>query len=321
MELKLKFVFIDDAKYWRSILGGLVCAALTVALPMIAMTRGALQNINVLTWDERILINLAVVFGAITAGTAHKTAAHFPSTIKGKTTLPSNWKEALGLVKRTIVSHQAFLLLQTTVLLNTAAAVLCKRISATRIAGSSETELVVSTLGLLVFIGGGLLLGLSLIYKPDAANEKVVEATQARSGNGSGNGGGNGNGNGNGNGKVHQKTIDKTNDKETESNDITSEDSPETPQPESDSHPPGESKSGKVIAPPLVQYPELSAWLLIIGGISLVENVWMPLLSLPGIVVGMKWYLNGRSSAAMFAGDGEQLDISKARWKIVPYVY
>lgn len=288
---------------------------------MIAMTRGALQNINVLAWDERILINLAVVFGAITAGAAHKTAAHFPPTIKEKITAPSNWKEALGLVKRTIANHQAFLLLQTTVLLNTAAAVLCKRISATKIASTNEAELVVSTLGLLVFICGGLLLGLSLIYKPDAANEKVVEVTQPRSGNGSGNGGGNGNGNGNGNGKVHQKTVDDTSDKETKSSDITNEDSQETPHQESDSHPLVESKSERVIAPPLVQYPDLSAWLLIIGGISLVENVWMPLLSLPGIVVGMKWYLNGRASAAMFAGDGEQLDISTARWKIVPYVY
>lgn len=298
----MKFVFIDDAKYWRSILGGLVCAALTVALPMIAMTRGALQNIDVLAWDERILINLAVVFGAITAGAAHKTAAHFPSTIKGKTALPSNWKDAMGLVRRTIANHQAFLLLQTTVLLNTAAAVLCKRISATKIASTNEAELIVSTLGLLVFVCGGLLLGLSLIYKPDAAHEKVVEVTQARSGNGSGNG----NGNGNGNGKAANKTIEEMS---------------ETPHGKVDSNAQEKVKADRVKAPPLVQYPELSAWLLIIGGTSLVENVWMPLLSLPGIVVAMKWYLNGRSSAAQFAGDGEQLEISQARWKIVPFIF
>lgn len=282
----MKLVFFDDAKYWRSILGGLVCAAITVALPIMTMTRGALHNINVLSWDERILINLAIVFGAITAGAAHKTASHFPTGIKEKATKVGSLREFLGFLRTTIFHHRAFLLLQAAVFLNTAAAVLCKRISITKVGTTSEIELIVSTLGLIVFACGGVLLGLSVIYKPLNANEKVVEATQSHNTNGSGNG------NGNGNGKVHHE---------------------ETLLQESQ---PAHSK-----ALPLVQYPDLSAWLVIISGISLVENAWMPLLSLPGIVVAMKWYLNGKATATQFAGDGEQLDISKTRWKVVPFIY
>lgn len=282
----MKLVFFDDAKYWRSILGGLVCAAVTVALPIISMTRGALHNINVLSWDERILINLAVVFGAITAGAAHKTASHFPSRIKENAAKVGSLKELLVLLQTTVSHHRAFLLLQSTVFLNTAAAVLCKRISITKIGTTSEAEFVVSTLGLIVFACGGVLLGLSVIYKPLNANEKVVEATLSHSGNGSGNG------NGNGNGKVHHDdTVLKDN------------------------------RTARSKALTLVQYPDLSAWLVIISGIALVENAWMPLLSLPGIVVAMKWYLNGRAAASQFAGDGEQLDISKTRWKVVPFIY
>ncbi len=283
--MKVQF---SDAKYWRSILGGLICAAMTVAFPIICMTRGALHNINVLAWDERILINLAIVIGAITAGAAYKTAAHIQPSIEEKVSKPNNIREFAGWLKKRIGKHKAFLLLQSTVLLNTAAAVLCKRISVTQIAGGSEAELVVSALGLLLFAAGGLLLGLSLISRPLKANEKVVEATHGHSANGSGNGAGNGNGNG----KPHAEAPDK--DKSVLS----------------------QSK-----ALPLVQFPELSAWLVIIAGIALVENAWMPLLSLPGILVAMKWYLNDRPSAIHFAGDGAELDVSNARWKIVPYLY
>ncbi len=278
-----------DAKYWRSILGGLVCAALTIAFPIISMTRGALHHINVLGWNERILINLAIVFGAITAGAAYKTLSRFPAGIKEKAKKPGDLKELLQLVKRVITKHRAFLLMQLTLLLNTAAAVLCKRISITQIGTTSEAQIVVSTLGLIVFACGGLLLGLSIIYRPLKATEKVVEATHVHNSDGSGNG----SGNGNGNGKVHHADAKPAVE--------------------------GSKALGKPL--PLVQYPELSAWLVIITGISLVENAWMPLLSLPGILVGMKWYLNSRSVAMQFAGDGAELDVSKARWKIVPYIY
>jgi hypothetical protein len=288
----LKFELIDgfaDAKYWRSILGGLLCAALTVAFPIISMTKGALKNINLLSWDERILINLAIVFGAITAGASYKTIARFPQAVIEKKKRPSNLKEAVGWIIATLETHKAFLLLQATVLLNTAAAVLCKRISVMQIGKSGDVELLVSTFGLVTFACGGLLLGLSVIYRPLKATEKVVEATQGHSGgNSSGNGGSNGNGNGNGKDPGHLAV---------------------------------ETKAAGTKPLPLVQYPELSAWLIIIASISLVENAWMPLLSLPGILVGMKWYLAGKAATAQFAGDGEELDVSKARWKIVPYVY
>lgn len=288
MKLGLNDLF-TDAKYWRSILGGLVCAALTVAFPIVAITKGALKNINLLSWDERILINLAIVFGAITAGAAYKTVSRFPEAVREKKTKPSNFKELVVWLKSTIASHRAFLLLQFTVLLNTAAAVLCKRISVTQIGAKGDVELVVSTLGLLIFASGGLLLGLSVIYRPLKATEKVVEATHGHTGgNGSGNGSGNGKGNGNGKEPVHS----------TE-----------------------ETKQAESKALPLVQYPELSAWLVIIASIALVENSWMPLLSLPGILVAMKWYLAGKSASVQFAGDGEELDVSKARWKIVPFIY
>ena len=287
MKLGLNELF-SDAKYWRSILGGLFCAALTVAVPIVTMTKGALKNINLLSWDERILINLAIVFGAITAGAAYKTVSRFPEPVKEKKTKPSNLKEFLLSVKSTIAGHKAFLLLQFTVLLNTAAAVLCKRISVTQIGSKGDLELVVSTLGLIVFTLGGLLLGLSVIYRPLKATEKVVEATHGHTGgNGSGNAG-NGKGNGNGNDPGHSAN---------------------------------ESQQSESKPLPLVQYPELSAWLVIIASIALVENAWMPLLSLPGILVAMKWYLTGKSASVQFAGDGEQLDVSKARWKIVPYIY
>lgn len=253
------------------------------------MTRGALRNINVLSWDERIMINLAVVIGAITAGAAYKTVAHFPDALEEKPVKLNNLKELSGWLKKLITKHKAFLLLQAAVLLNTAAAVLCKRISVTKIAATSDAEMFVSTFGLLLFAGGGLLLGLSVIYRPLKASQKVVEATHAHSANGSANGGGNGTGNGNGNGKPHAAATETI------------------------------VESTKPL--PLVQYPELSAWLVIIAGVALVENSWMPLLSLPGILVGMKWYLSGNPASRQFAGDGEQLDISKARWKIVPFVY
>jgi len=293
----LKFGSIDafsDAKYWRSILGGLVCATLTVAFPIIFMTRGALHNINILAWNERILINLAIVFGAIIAGAAYKTVSHFPSGIKEKKKKPTNLKEALVWLKSTIGGHGAFLLLQSTVLLNTAAAVLCKRMSIAELGQTNQEVLLISTAGLVIFAGGGLLLGLSIIYRPLKATEKVVEATHSHSagGNGAGNGSGNGKGSLAGNGKGADQEPSEKGDKKTEAK-----------------------------ALPLVQYPELSAWLVIIAGISLIENAWMPLLSLPGVLVAMKWYLAGKAANLQFAGDGEQLDVSKARWKIVPYIY
>lgn len=278
-----------DAKYWRSILGGLLCAAITVAFPIISMTKGALKNINLLSWDERILINLAIVFGAITAGAAYKTVSRFPQPVIEKKKRPTNLKEVIAWAKAIVETHKAFLLLQATVLLNTAAAVLCKRISMMQIGRSGDVELVVSTVGLIIFAYGGLLLGLSVIYRPLKATEKVVEATHGHAGgNGSGNGGNNGKSNGNGKDPGH--SVDET-------------------------------KAPESKPPPLVQYPELSAWLVIIASISLVENAWMPLLSLPGILVGMKWYLAGKAATAQFAGDGEELDVSTARWKIVPFVY
>ncbi len=278
-----------DAKYWRSILGGLLCAALTVAFPIISMTKGALKNINLLSWDERILINLAIVFGAITAGAAYKTVSRFPQPVVEKQKKPANLKEAIAWLKALLETRRAFLLLQATVLLNTAAAVLCKRISMMQIGKSGDVELIVSTIGLVAFACGGLLLGLSVINRPLKATETVVEATHGHSsGNGSGNGGSNGNGNGNGKEPEHLAEVVK----------------------------PPENKPL-----PLVQYPELSAWLVIIASISLVENAWMPLLGLPGILVGMKWYLAGKTATVQYAGDGEVLDVSKARWKIVPYVY
>lgn len=288
MKLGLKDLF-SDANYWRSILGGLVCAALTVAVPIVTMTKGALKNINLLTWDERILINLAIVFGAIIAGAAYKTVSRFPEPVKEKKTKPSNLKEALIWLKTMLASHRAFLLLQFTVLLNTAASVLCKRISVMQIGSKGDVELVVSTLGLIIFALGGLLLGLSVIYRPLKATEKVVEATHGHpGGKGSGNGSGNGKGNGNGKDAGHSQE---------------------------------ETKQSETKPLPLVQYPELSAWLVIIASIALIENAWMPLLSLPGILVAMKWYLAGKSASVQFSGDGEQLDVSKARWKIVPFVY
>ena len=283
----------SDAKYWQSILGGLVCAALTVAFPIVTITKGALKNINLLSWDERILINLAIVFGAITAGAAYKTVSRFPEAVREKKTKPSNLKELVVWLKTTVANHRAFLLLQFTVLLNTAAAALCKRISVTQIGAKGDLELVVSTLGLIIFASGGLLLGLSVIYRPLKATEKVVEATHGHTGtggNGTGNGSRSGNGKGNGNGKAPRHQAEET-------------------------------KQAESKALPLVQYPELSAWLVIIAGIALVENAWMPLLSLPGILVAMKWYLSGKSASVQFAGDGEELDVSRARWKIVPFIY
>jgi len=312
---RVKFGFIDvfsDAKYWRSIMGGLVCAVFTVVFPIIAMTRGALHNINVLAWDERILINLAMVFGAITAGAAYKTVSRFPSEIKEKKNRPKNLQQTLAYLKASITTHRAFLLLQMTVFLNTAAAVLCKRISVTRIGPSGEIELAVSTLGLLIFTAGGLLLGLSVIYRPLKASEKVKEATQVRSAGGNEHGnGGNGKGGGNGKHERHSIALSETSANEEMRN-------PEQQQ--------AEEETIKISTKPLplVQYPELSAWLIIIASISLVENAWMPLLGLPGILVGMKWYLSDaveRGSSVQYAGDGAQLDLPQARWKIVPLIY
>lgn len=312
----MKFSFIDifsDAKYRRSVLGGLVCGAVTVGFPIVTMTRGALHNINVLGWDERILINMAVVFGAIIAGAAYKTVSHFPSEIKEKESNPKDLKELLTHLKSQINSRKAFLLLQTTVFLNTASAVLCKRISVTEIGKSHEIELIVSTAGLVIFAAGGLLLGLSVINRPLHACEKVVAATQghASGGNGSGNksngsngsngtNGSQGKNGGNASSKQKQGDVAQTGEEQPAQTAATSK------------------------ALPLVQYPELSAWLIIIGSIALVENAWMPLLSLPGILVGMKWYLHDvheKGSAVQFAGDGAQLNVPQARWKIVPYIY
>lgn len=306
-----------NARYWRSILSGILCAALTVAFPIITITRGALQHINVLGWNERILINLAIVFGAITAGAAHKTVLQTPSSIDEKPKKPTTFKENLQFLRSRIAKNQAFLLLQITVLLNTAAAVLCKRISATQIGACDELQLIVSATGLVIFVCGALILGLSVINKPMKAQEKVAEATHGYGAKNSVLG--NGHGNGNGNGKV--LTDDSISEGAAADNaDADAKQEMKT----DDSNVLKKTKKAKLKtakAFPLVQYPELAAWLIIVAGISLVENAWMPLLSLPGMIVAMKWYLSGKAAAMPFAGDGEELDVSKARWKIVPFIY
>lgn len=68
---------------------------------------------------------------------------------------------------------------------------------------------------------------------------------------------------------------------------------------------------------PQIAYPHYLAIIFLASGLALSHFTWFPLLALPGFLVFMRWRIEKRASLE----DPDTVSVSKARFKIVPFIY
>ncbi len=81
--------------------------------------------------------------------------------------------------------------------------------------------------------------------------------------------------------------------------------------------------SGKASNRPgaLVRHPEAAGALLALAGLPLVFACWLPLLSLPGIIVLLKWHIADRESFLISQFGSSYLEYRKKSWNLIPFIY
>lgn len=264
---------------------------ITTAVPVLAISKSArIEEYSL----EKCLILIALFAGAIIGGIKHSLETSAPSVLPERTKMPTSIKEFVARLKALISTNWDLILLVSYVMLSTAASALSRRMGYTMISQQPEAIFIVRIFGLLVVVIGCLYLGWGMIYKRREIQENVDFVAPAN-GNGTSkkNGDNNGKKNGNGNGSSSQAEG-----KSVEADELT-----------------------KSPALPMVQHPDLTAWLVILAGVAISENAWLPLVGLPGVVVAMKWFLAANGAQVKFPSDGAQLDVSSAKWKIVPFIF
>lgn len=281
----------SSVQYLASVARGMSFGVVTAAVPIFVISKSArVEEISI----EKVLILIALFAGAIIGGIKHTLQTSAPSVLPERTKMPASLKEYTVRFKALISSNWDLLLLTSYVMLNTASAALCRRMGYTMISQQDETILGIRIFGLVVVVLGCLYLGWAMIHKRREIQENVDLVVP-----------------GNGNGTSH-KSSDTNGKKNGNGNGSSSH---------SDEKESAADETKKITALPMVQYPDLTAWLVILTGVSYSENVWLPLIGLPGVVVAMKWFLAANGTQVKFPSDGAQLDVSSAKWKIVPFIF
>lgn len=70
-----------------------------------------------------------------------------------------------------------------------------------------------------------------------------------------------------------------------------------------------------------LRYPERSLSLLMLAGLGLSFGSWLPLLSLPGAFIALKWEISDMESFRKSQLGAAYLVYSKTNWRLIPYWY
>jgi hypothetical protein len=70
-----------------------------------------------------------------------------------------------------------------------------------------------------------------------------------------------------------------------------------------------------------VRYPDRSAMLLELVGISMALSAWLPLLTLPGLIVALKWEISDLEAFRIRKLGEKYINYKKHTWFLIPYIY
>jgi len=71
----------------------------------------------------------------------------------------------------------------------------------------------------------------------------------------------------------------------------------------------------------LLRHPDAAGQLLILLGIPLVFNSWIPLLALPGVIVLLKWHISDQEAFRISQIGEPYLEYRKGTWNLIPFIY
>lgn len=71
----------------------------------------------------------------------------------------------------------------------------------------------------------------------------------------------------------------------------------------------------------LLRHPDAAGQVLILLGIPLIFNSWIPLLALPGVIVLLKWHISDQEAFRISQIGDPYLEYRKGTWNLIPFIY